>query len=64
MKVLKTLDSRRDNLDDPQILTASMTNKDTIHYHGHVIQAPDATKFIQAIEKEVNGLNNSGIWKV
>ena len=60
---LHTLQDGTENLVDPRILAASMADKDTMHY-GQAMQAHDKADFIKAMEKEVNDLNSTGVWKL
>ena len=63
MHAVNTLQDGTSNLTDPRVLAASMADKDTMHY-GQAMKAPDVEKFIQAMEKEVNDLNETGVWKL
>ena len=63
LTALHTLQDGTENLVNPLILAASMADKDTMHY-GQAMKAHDAVDFLKAMEKEVNDLNSTGVWKL
>ena len=62
MTTLDILQDRTNNLIDPHLLAASMVEKDTMYYV-QAMKAYDAANFVKAIEKEVNDLNSTGVWR-
>ena len=57
------IDDNTSNFFDPRPLEATDLSKDTLHY-GHAMKAHDRDDFIAAMEKEVNNLTNTKVWKL
>ena len=57
------IDDGSNNLVDPRMYSASIANKDVLHY-GEAMAAEDQPEFQKAMKKEVNDLTASDVWEL